>query len=69
MQVSMKAMRVNADLTQEQAAKAIGITKRTLLNWESHTTFPTVLQLKRLCDVYGCDLSDIFLPEELTKSE
>ena len=69
MQVSMKALRVNADLSQEQAAKSIGITKRTLQSWESNTTFPTAIQLKRLCTVYGCTMDDIFLPIDLAKSE
>lgn len=69
MQVSMKAMRVNAEMSQEQAAKAIGTTKRTLCSWENHETFPNALQLKRLCDVYGCEMNDIFLPDTPTNSE
>lgn len=33
--ISLKAARVNAGLTQEQAAKAIGRTKQTLVSWET----------------------------------
>lgn len=69
MQVSMKAMRVNAEMSQQEAAEAIGTTKRTLCSWENHETFPNALQLKRLCEVYGCQMNDIFLPEPLSKSE
>ena len=68
MQVTMKAMRVNAEMSQDQASKAIGITKRTLAKWESHETFPNAVQLKRLCEVYGCEMNDIFLPDVLTNS-
>lgn len=69
MQVSMKAMRVNAEMSQQQAADAIGTTKRTLASWENHETFPNALQLKRLCEVYGCQMNDIFLPDTLTNCE
>ena len=33
--ISLKAARVNAGLTQEQAARAIGKTKQTIVNWEA----------------------------------
>ena len=33
--ISLKAARVNACLTQEPAAKAIGETKQTIVNWET----------------------------------
>lgn len=69
MKVSMKAMRVNANLSQKDAAKAIGINKRTLQKWESNETFPKVTQLKQLCDIYGCKIEDIFLPDVLAESE
>lgn len=69
MKVSLKALRVNADMTQDAAAKALEITTRTLQNWESYETFPTAQQLLKICNVYGCELGDIFLPDVLAKSE
>lgn len=69
MKVSLKALRVNREMSQEDAAKAIGVTKRTIQNWESYTTFPTGRQLIDICRIYGCGLNDIFLPEMLAKSE
>lgn len=69
MKVSMKAMRVNAKLSQEQAAEALGITKRTLQNWENYETFPTAIQFSQLCNAYGCTMDDIFLPECSALSE
>lgn len=68
MKVSIKALRVNAGLTQSEAAKKLGITSRTLQNWENYDSYPTAVQLVDICSVYGCDLGDIFLPEKLAKS-
>ncbi len=68
MKIKLKALRVNAELSQTDAAKAIGITERTLQNWENYNTFPDALQLLRICSVYKCELNDIFLPDKLAKS-
>ena len=68
MKVSIKALRVNANLSQKEAAKKLRITSKTLQNWESATTYPSAAQLMDICSVYGCDLGDIFLPEKLAKS-
>ena len=69
MKVSIKALRVNSGLSQVEAAEKIGVTGRTLQNWEKYKTFPMADQLLKICTVYGCELSDIFLPDMLAKSE
>ena len=68
MKISLKALRVNADLNQEAAASKLNITVKTLQNWESYVTFPTALQLMNICKIYGCEMTDIFLPDKLAKS-
>ena len=65
----MKALRVNAELNQAEAAKRIGVNISTLSNWEIYASFPTLDQLLTLCKVYGCTLDDIRLPDTLAKSE
>lgn len=69
MQVSMKAMRVNARLTQNYVATAIGVTEKTLQNWESGVSAPDAIQFAQLCNLYKCSRDDIFLPDSLAKSE
>lgn len=69
MKITLKALRVNADLTQEAAAKALNVTSRTLQSWEDYKTYPKGPQLIQICDLYGCELKDIFLPEPLGKTE
>lgn len=60
--ITLKAARVNAGLTQEEAAQAINVTGRTLISWEKGVTHPTVDKLLRLCSLYDVQISDIFIP-------
>lgn len=69
MKIQLKALRVNADLTQEKAAQLIGVRKETLTNWEKYKTFPKIDVLQKMCEVYGCTLDDVFIPSSLANSE
>lgn len=69
MKIRLKALRVNKGMSQAEVAEILGITVRTLQNWESYTTSPNAMQLVRLSEIYGCGLDNIFLPDELAKSE
>lgn len=53
MPVTLKAARVNAGLTQREAAQLIGVSLSTLKNWESSKTFPNQPQIDKICSVYG----------------
>ena len=53
MQMSMKAIRVNKNLKQKEAADAIGVSVSTLKNWEAGKSFPTQPMIDRICEVYG----------------
>ena len=69
MKVSIKALRVNAELSQQEAADKIGVAPRTLQNWENGVTYPTAVQLVSICSVYNCTMADISLPIVPTKSK
>lgn len=65
MGLTLKACRVNCNLTQEEAAKQLGITKKSLLNYEQGKTFPTVPMIHKMERLYGVPYADIiFLPED-----
>lgn len=61
--ISLKAARVNAGLEIAPAAKEIGVTKQTLINWEKGRTAPTVPKLIKMCAVYSVPLDCISLSE------
>ncbi|MDD6312002.1 MAG: helix-turn-helix transcriptional regulator [Firmicutes bacterium] len=64
--VSLKAARVNANLTQNDVAKAIGVDKSTIISWEKGRTAPTLSVMQRLCRLYKASIDDIFLPNQST---
>lgn len=63
--MTLKAARVNKQLTQPQAAKLLGISTETLVHYEKGRRFPNVPTIRRMEEVYEVKYSDlIFLPEE-----
>lgn len=67
-QISLRAARTNADMTLQQVSEATGVSVPTLSKWENYITFPTAMQLKQLCELFGCTLNDIFVPDKLAES-
>lgn len=64
MQLTLKAARVNKGLSQKEAAKMIGVTEDTIGNWERGKSYPNVLLLKSIEEIYQVDYNDlIFLPK------
>lgn len=67
--ITLKAARVNAGLTQEQAAKAAGVGRNTIISWERGRKQPTPLKLLGLSALYGVEVKDFLLPEAPTLSD
>lgn len=64
MKVSLKALRVNANLTQEEATKLLGKKDpKILMDIESGKRDLTYQELMKLCEIYGCTMDDILLPK------
>lgn len=51
--ISLKAARVNAALSQKEAAVQLGISNKTLCSWENGKTFPDQPMIEKLCVLYG----------------
>ena len=76
MKITLRAARVNKNLSMEEAAKQIQekiesngittrrVTKDVVFNWERGISYPNVVQVKAIEDVYGVSYNDlIFYPE------
>lgn len=61
MQISLKAARVNANLSQVEAAAALAVNTATIGRWEAGKSYPKATQLAALCRLYGVQINDIFL--------
>ena len=66
MQISPAAARVNAGYTQEEAAKLIGVTKQTIVNWEKGNSVPSTEKAQVMADVYQMPLQFIFFKRKST---
>ena len=56
---SLKACRINAGLTQEEASNKLGIAKTTLINYEKGTVMPRLDLALEIAKLYGVTLNDI----------
>lgn len=61
-QISLAAARVNAQMTQEEVAKKMNVSKNTVVNWEKGKTEPSISQSKQISKIYNMTLDYIFLP-------
>ncbi len=59
--------RINAQLTQEQVADALGVSRQTISNWENERTYPDIKSIIQLSDLYKISL-DYLLKEESMSS-
>lgn len=53
MQITLKAARINAGLTQEQVKQKLGYSRNTLYRWENGIGSPKFDDLMKLCGLYG----------------
>ena len=66
MKVTLKAARINAGLTQAEAAQKLNVSKDSISNWERGKTFPDVPLLKKIESLYGVDYKDIIFCKNIT---
>lgn len=59
--ISLKAARINANLTQEDVAKALHKSKTTIVFWESGKSKIKASDLIKLCELYSVPVSVISL--------
>lgn len=59
MAFSLKACRVNKNLTLAEASKAIGVTKETISNWENGRSYPSINHIEKLLKVYDVAFDDV----------
>ena len=66
--ISLKAARVNANLSQDQVAKELEVSNRTVCSWENGKSFPKADKIDGLCRLYGLSYDNIdFLPSDSLK--
>lgn len=57
---NLKRFRIAKNLTQEQAAEALGISTQTVSRWECSTTLPDAVILPRIAALYCVTIDDLY---------
>jgi len=65
--LSIKAARVNANLTQEALAEKMGVHRQTIAAWETNPAAIKIKEAERLCSILGVSFSQIFFKNNSTK--
>ena len=55
----LKAARLEAKLTQEQVAEYLFVSRQTISNWENEKSFPDIVSVVRLSDLYSISLDEL----------
>lgn len=62
-QISIKAARINKDLTQKELAKRLNVSNKTVSNWENGRSVPKADKIESLCAILEMPYDQInFLP-------
>lgn len=55
----LRNARTEANITQECAAEAVGVSRQTISNWENEKSYPDIVNVIRLSDLYGVSLDEL----------
>lgn len=56
---SFYSCRVNAGISQQEAAALLGVSRTTLWAWETGNTSPDAKKMRRMSEIYGCRVAEL----------
>lgn len=59
---NLRKLRLDKNLTQEQAAEKLGVSAQSVSRWETSATFPDVMLLPEIARLCGVLVDDLFKP-------
>lgn len=62
--IKIKNARIQANLTQEQVAEALGVSRQTISNWENGKTYPDIISVIKMSDLYDISLDHLLKEEQ-----
>lgn len=60
----LKAARIKANLTQEMVAEKLQVSRQTISNWENGKTYPDIISVIALSDIYAISLDALLKGDE-----
>lgn len=66
----IRMARIKANLTQEQVAEVLNVSRQTISNWETGKTYPDIVSVVKLSDLYDISLDHLLKEEKpMSKSD
>ena len=62
--ITLKAARVNSEMTQKQAASKLGVSEQTLSNYERYISYPDVPMLLKMQELYNITFDQVTWKQE-----
>lgn len=59
-QITLKAARINSGLKINEVSQLLGVNRHTLMSYENGRTIPDINLAKKLGDLYGLTVDQIF---------
>lgn len=59
--MTIQSMRMAAGLSEVDLATKMGVTRKTICEWESELYLPKTRQLPELADVLECSIDELFV--------
>ena len=63
----IKNARNEKGLTQEQAAELLGVSRQTVSNWENDKSYPDIISVIKMSDIYSVSLDHLLKEERSVK--
>lgn len=60
----IKNSRKEAEITQEQAAELLGVSRQTISNWENEKSYPDIISVIKMSECYGVSLDYLLKGEK-----
>lgn len=62
--IKIKEARTSSELTQEQVAEALGVSRQTVSNWETGKSYPDIISVIKMSDLYSVSLDYLMKGED-----
>lgn len=57
--IKLKNARISSGFTQEKVAEEIQVTRQTISNWENERSYPDIISIIKLSDLYSISLDEL----------
>ena len=61
---TLQELRKEKNISQEEIANILNVSRQTISNWENSKSYPDIIMLIKLCDIYKISLDDLLKEDQ-----